>query len=114
MPRTPPRRQLYALGMNEIDESTSDSAGGSLRLRSDVAWREINDEIVLLDLTGSTYFTVTRTGVALWPLLVQGSTIDELSEHLAQTFSLERQTAERDVSGFISTLSDEGLLEPQA
>lgn len=85
-----------------------------LQLRDDVTWREIDGEIVLLDLEGSTYFSVNRTGIALWPLLIKGSTTSELSGHLAETFSLDRQTAERDVQVFVDALSDEGLLEPQA
>jgi Coenzyme PQQ synthesis protein D (PqqD) len=85
-----------------------------LKLRDDINWREIDGEIVLLDLSGSMYFSVNRTGIELWPLLIRGSTADELSGHLAQTFSLDRQTAERDVRSFLDALSGEGLLQAQA
>jgi hypothetical protein len=36
-----------------------------LQLRDEVTWREIDDETVLLDLEGSTYFSFNRTGIVL-------------------------------------------------
>src|SRR5580704_9107850 len=38
----------------------------AIRLRQDIAWREIDGEIVLLDLTGAAYYSVSRSGVVLW------------------------------------------------
>ena len=86
----------------------------SVRLRHDIAWREIDGEIVLLDLTGAAYYSVSRSGVVLWPAVVEGATLEALSERLAQEYSLERQVAERDVRVLIDALSGEGLLEEPA
>ena len=83
----------------------------AIRLRQDIAWREIDGEIVLLDLTGAAYYSVSRSGVVLWPAVVEGATVDELADRLAREFSLERQVAERDVRVLIDALSGEGLLE---
>ncbi len=48
---------------------------GFLRLRSDaLAWREIEGQIVSVDLRGSVYLATNRTGAALWPALVEGTT----------------------------------------
>jgi hypothetical protein len=83
----------------------------SVRLRQDIAWREIDGEIVLLDLTGAAYYTVSRSGVVLWPSVVEGATVDALADRLSQEFSLDRRVAERDVRGLVDALSGEGLLE---
>jgi hypothetical protein len=83
----------------------------SIRLRQDIAWREIDGEIVLLDLTGAAYYSVSRSGAALWPAVVEGSTIGELVERLALEFSLDRDGAERDVRALVESLRGEGLLE---
>jgi len=90
---------------NAIDDS------GNVRLRPDVVWREIDGEIVLLDLDGSAYFSVSASGVALWPALVAGATAEELARVLSETFSLERERAQRDVGVFLQALASEGLLE---
>jgi coenzyme PQQ synthesis protein D (PqqD) len=83
----------------------------TIRLRQDIAWREIDGEIVLLDLTGAAYYTVSRSGVVLWPAVVEGATVATLTERLAQEYSLDRQAAERDVRVLIDALTGEGLLE---
>jgi hypothetical protein len=82
-----------------------------IRLRQDIAWREIDGEIVLLDLTGAAYYSVSRSGVVLWPAVVEGSTVQELADRLALEFSLERHVAEHDVRVLIDSLRGEGLLE---
>jgi len=86
----------------------------SVRLREDIAWREIDGEIVLLDLTGAAYYSVSRSGVVLWPAVVEGATVDVLTARLAQEYALERQVAERDVRVLIDALNGEGLLEEPA
>jgi Coenzyme PQQ synthesis protein D (PqqD) len=90
------------------------SASASVRLRPDVAWREIDGEIVLLDVTGAAYYSVTRSGLKLWPSVVQGCTVDQLVELLTQAFSLDRRVAERDARSFLQALDREGLLEASA
>ncbi|HUB74871.1 MAG TPA: PqqD family protein [Solirubrobacteraceae bacterium] len=82
-----------------------------VRLRPDVVWREIDGEIVLLDLDGSAYFSVSASGAALWPALVAGASTDELASVLSETFALERERAEHDVRAFLQALAGEGLLE---
>jgi hypothetical protein len=91
--------------------SVNDLATEPIRLRENVVWREISGEIVLLDLTGSEYFSVKGAGVALWPFVVEGSTLDQLTDCLANRFSLDRSVAERDVRSFLDALDGEGLLE---
>lgn len=90
---------------------SNDSAIGPVRLRESIAWNEIGGEIVLLDPTGSAYFSVKGAGTALWPFVVEGSTLDQLTDCLAERFSLDRSVAERDARSFLDALNDEGLLE---
>jgi hypothetical protein len=82
-----------------------------IRLREDIAWREIDGEIMLLDLEGHAYYTTSRSGALLWPSVVAGTTVRELSELLVDRFSLDRDVAEQDVRAFLETLSGEGLLD---
>jgi hypothetical protein len=93
--------------------TVSEQDTAAIRLREEIAWREIDGEIVLLDLTGSAYYTVSRSGLVLWPAVVEGSTAAELTDRLAQSFSLDRETAARDVGEFLQALANEGLLEPR-
>ncbi len=82
------------------------------RLRADaVTWREVDGEIVALELATSTYLAVNRTGALLWPALVEGASEDTLASQLVQTFGLADDQATLDVKAFLAPLGARGLLE---
>jgi hypothetical protein len=82
-----------------------------LRLRdAALDWREIEGELVALDLSESRYLAVNRTGKVLWSALVEGATRDDLVERLVETFGIERTRAEQDVDAFTAELESRGLL----
>ena len=83
------------------------------RLRGeDLEWREVEGEIVGLDLRGSTYFALNGTASALWPSLSEGATRDELVSRLRSAFDLDQAAAGRDVDAFLESLRERGLLAP--
>ncbi len=83
-----------------------------LRLRNEgLAWQAIEGQIVALDLDSSVYLAANRTGALLWGLLAEGTTREALIASLVQTFEVERETAARDVDGFLDQLSERCLLE---
>lgn len=84
-----------------------------MRLRqSGLACREIDGEMVVLDLDSSTYLTTNRTGGTLLRLLAEERTTEDLTAALVQEFGVPRSTAAADVETFLGTLRDKGLLEP--
>jgi hypothetical protein len=83
-----------------------------IKLKTDaIEWREVEGEIVALDLDSSEYLAVNRTGAVIWPLLVDGSTRKDLATHLAGRYGIDQAAAERDVDQFLNTLSERGLLD---
>ena len=74
-------------------------------------WREVEGEVVALDLRSQTYLAVNSTGAALWPALVSGAERDELLTHLLDTFSVSRQQAAVDLDTFLADLERQDLLE---
>lgn len=86
-----------------------------MRVRSnDVTWREIDGEMVILDLASSTYLTTNRTGTFLLQQLVEDRTHDELVDAMVDQFEIDRDTAERDVTAFVNMLTEGGLLDATA
>src|SRR4051794_11047269 len=76
-----------------------------LRLRSDqLAWREVEGEIVVLDLTGGVYLSINDSGVALWMRLAEGATRTELAETLVGEYEVDGDLALRDVDAVIALL----------
>jgi hypothetical protein len=83
-----------------------------LRLREDrLEWRLVEGEIVVLDLSTSRYIAINGSGAKLWPGLLDGATLRELSDVLANEYGLEPTRAERDVQSFVSALAEQGLLD---
>jgi hypothetical protein len=83
-----------------------------LRLRSrDLSWREIEDEVVAVDMETSTYVSANASGVVLWRALADGATRDELIDRLVEEFDIDRARAGADVDRFVDELSSQGLLE---
>jgi hypothetical protein len=83
-----------------------------VRLNPDtLEWRQVEGEIVALDLGAHEYVSVNRTGTAIWPSLAEGATRDELAGVLAERFGIGVEDAARDVDAFLAQLSERGLLE---
>ena len=83
-----------------------------LRLREDaVRWREIDREVVAVDLESSTYLSTNESGVRLWRRLADGATMEQLIDELVSVFGIERDRATADVRTFLTELQARNLLE---
>ena len=83
----------------------------TLSLREqDLDWRDIDHEIVALDVQGAAYLAVQGSGAVLWRLLANSTTRENLVETLVETYGIDPATAGGDVDEFLATLSDRGLL----
>ena len=88
------------------------SLGGDMRLRSsDVTWREIDGDLVILDLRSSTYLTTNASGALLMKELVEERTTADLVHSLVGAFGISEVEAQSDVSSFVQALDSGGLLE---
>jgi hypothetical protein len=82
-----------------------------LQLRDgELEWREVEGEIVALDLRASTYLSVNKAGTALWPHLTSGASRDELVTALTSRYDVDVEAATRDVDAFVQALEAKGLL----
>ena len=82
-----------------------------LRLREDaVRWREIDREVVAVDLVSSIYLTTNESGVRLWRRLADGATTDELVDELVEAFGIEWERAAADVQSYVDALDARNLL----
>ena len=83
-----------------------------LKLRDEgLTWREIDDEVVALDVETATYLSANASGLLLWRSLSDGATREELVSRLVAEFEIDEERAGADVDAFIGELSQRGLLE---
>jgi hypothetical protein len=83
----------------------------TLRLRSDeLEWRDVEGEVVALDLRTSAYLTVNESGAKLWSALASGASRDQLIDLLVGTSKIPREQATADVDAFIEMLARQDML----
>jgi hypothetical protein len=88
------------------------TADRARRLKADtVRWRELDREVIAVDLGSSTYLSTNESGLVLWRRLTEGATRAELAADLQERFSIGTQRAEADVDAFLSALAERDLLE---
>lgn len=83
-----------------------------MRLRGrELTWRDVEGEIVALDLATSVYFSSSGSGAVLWHLLARGATREQLAEALVGRFGIDPARARGDVDAFLAELDEHGLVE---
>jgi hypothetical protein len=82
-----------------------------MRLREDaLTWREIDGEIVAVDVERSTYLAANPAGTLLWQRLARGATREELAGALVEWFDIELERAQSDADAFVAAVAERGLL----
>ncbi|MDQ3170651.1 MAG: PqqD family protein [Acidobacteriota bacterium] len=76
----------------------------------DALARELNGEILLLDLRTSHYFGLTGTGARIWELVEAGESRDAIGEILTREFDADAAQIEEEVARFLDDLVERGLL----
>ena len=83
----------------------------TFRLRDqDLVWREVEDEIIILDTRASVYASVNEAGRVLWLKLAEGASLEDLSGELVRHYGLNEADATRDAEAFLQSLRDQDLL----
>ena len=81
------------------------------RPSDDVTWRDINGEIVALNLKSGEYYTFNEIGRSIWLAVTEGKSPDEIEETITHEYDVERDTVASDVNEFINGLIQKGVLE---
>jgi hypothetical protein len=73
-------------------------------------WRQVGDEMVILDIPTGTYLTLNSSAVGLWKLLEEGATPAELAAELVATYGIGEARAAEDVQRFLGALQERSLI----
>lgn len=79
---------------------------------TEIVWRSVDDEIVILHRGDWEYLTVNEAGALLWTKLAEGATRAELVSSLQAEYEIDEQRADGDVQAFLTLLSEHNLLAP--
>jgi len=82
-----------------------------LKLREDgLEWREVEGEVIVLDLDGNVYISLNGTGAVCWHALAEGTTREEMLRRVTTRFDVDEERAAADIDAFLSRLGEQGLL----
>ena len=89
----------------------ADTTGEKLHLKVDeVVWREVDEELVVLELSSTTYLMLNGSAKHLWLRLADGATSEELVTMLTDLYQISREQARTDTESFLSNLTERKLL----
>lgn len=81
-----------------------------VRIGKHVLYRELDGELVLLNLDSGVYFGLDRMGTRIWHLLAAHGSLRTVFETLVADYDAPPEQIERDLLGLVSTLTRKGLL----
>ena len=71
---------------------------------------ELDGETVLLDVESGVYFGLDEVGSAIWQLLEEGLSADEITVRLIREYEVEAEVLRQDLAAFLALLDRHGLL----
>jgi hypothetical protein len=84
---------------------------GKITLNTEaMVWREVGDELLVLEVGTAAYLTINGTARMLWLQLEDGCEWNELVHSLVARFRVRREDAERDIATFLTDLETRSLL----
>jgi hypothetical protein len=81
-----------------------------LRRHREIAWQQIGDEAVVMNLAEGRVIGLNATGALVWSL-VEECDQDGLVAALVERFATDERSARDDVRGFLSLLRERGLVD---
>ncbi len=76
-----------------------------------VAWSNIDDEAILLNLENGFYYTLNEVGCDAWQLLDGKRTLRELGFELCHIYDVDQQQIEQDLYHIFQEMQQEALIQ---
>ena len=84
------------------------------KVRADLAFRQIEDQMVIVDPRGGIMHTLNEVGCFAWQQMDEGNTtLAGLIEAVVQQFEVDEGHARQDLQGFLGELEGKELLAPE-
>lgn len=82
----------------------------SYKVAPHAAWRRVDDEIVVLDLNSSVYYSLNDSGARAWELLAESLPVELVAERMAEEYETDPRSIQKDLRELVSELRREKLV----
>ena len=89
------------------------SEGDTFELAENISWRDIDGELIVLNLQSGEYYTLNDSARSLWTPLAEGKSIGEIVGAITAEFEAPVETVRTDVNFFVNCLIKDGVLQTQ-
>ena len=72
---------------------------------------ELEGETVILNLQSGVYYGLKTVGAAIWKLIQEPKTIDEVRQAILSKYEVEPEQCDRDLQALLQDLQSERLIE---
>jgi hypothetical protein len=83
----------------------------AIRIRKDVVFRDLEGELVLLNLATGVYFGLDPIGTRIWALIDDGRTADEIVGVITAEYEVDEDACRADLARFLVALRDNDLVD---
>lgn len=80
-----------------------------LKQHTNVPWKEIENEGVLLRLTDGDYYSVNETGLRIWKLLNGTKTLGQVARNVSSYYNISQELALSHLLEFVTLLEKKKL-----
>ena len=86
------------------------SAKATFSIPESVAWRNVNEEIVILKLKSGEYYTLNEVGRHIWQAISDQKTVEGIAKHIVDQFDVTYEKAMEDVTTFLGNMLKESVV----
>lgn len=79
-----------------------------------VVARQVEGDMVLLDLESGIYFALDPVGARIWELIADGTALGAVRDTMLEEFNVEADTLEGDIQALVSDLETRKLIDARA
>lgn len=82
-----------------------------VRIKEDVVFRDLEGEIVLLNLQTGVYFGLDPIGARIWHMIQEHRSLQEILDGLTEEYDVPEGRCEQDLLRFVGSLREKELVE---
>ncbi len=87
------------------------SLTSSVRIRDGVLSRDLQGELVILDLNTGVYFGLDQVGTRIWYLLLEHGSLQKVLDSLVEEYEVTEGACAHDLLDFVAKMLEKGLIE---
>lgn len=76
----------------------------------DITWRDVESELIVLDLPTGEYYTFNEIGRLTWNLIIDNNTIGSILKTISNEYDMSFENIKKDVNTFITGLLKNNLI----